>query len=171
MRFEVSERIRTSSSQEDLLRVLEDQFRKVSKSAYQSGQTIVANSIEDSFGAVTRKDETVISLRQAEDGWLVIANVSCEPSFAFWVILIITFFTWIFWLLPIGAYFYQKTAIQKTISDCFLRVKNEFDQTINKPTQITTSSTDEIEKLGALKEKGLITDSEFDAKKKQLLGL
>jgi hypothetical protein len=30
---------------------------------------------------------------------------------------------------------------------------------------------EELEKLAALKEKGFITDSEFDAKKKQLLGL
>lgn len=33
------------------------------------------------------------------------------------------------------------------------------------------SSADELEKLAALKEKGIITQEEFDAKKKQLLGL
>lgn len=33
------------------------------------------------------------------------------------------------------------------------------------------SSTDELEKLAALKEKGVITEEEFAAKKKQLLGL
>ncbi len=42
------------------------------------------------------------------------------------------------------------------------------------PEQQETSSTDqfaELEKLGQLKEQGILTQEEFDAKKKQILGL
>lgn len=37
--------------------------------------------------------------------------------------------------------------------------------------QVQSSGADELEKLAALKEKGIITQAEFNAKKKQLLGL
>ena len=40
-----------------------------------------------------------------------------------------------------------------------------------KPNQSNTSNLDEIEKLSLLKDKGILTQEEFDAKKKQLLGL
>ncbi len=39
-----------------------------------------------------------------------------------------------------------------------------------QPTQ-AGSALDELEKLAALKEKGIITQADFDAKKKQILGL
>jgi len=48
---------------------------------------------------------------------------------------------------------------------------NEFDQSSSGNNQTTRSSISDIEKLGGLKEKGFITDAEFEAKKKQLLGL
>lgn len=57
---------------------------------------------------------------------------------------------------------------------------NEFVSFVNFLTKKVTESkqaksnysfSDEIEKLGKLKEKGLITQQEFDNKKKQLLGL
>jgi hypothetical protein len=93
MRFEVSERIRTTRSQEELLAVLEDQFKKVSDSVHRAGKTIEAKSIEASFGSINRSDTTIISLRKVDDGWLVVAEVHYRPSVAFWIILIITLFT------------------------------------------------------------------------------
>ena len=171
MRFEVSERIRTNSSQEELLRVLEDQFRKVSENVQRAGQTIEAKSIEASFGSINRSDTTIISLRKADDGWLVVAEVHYRPAVAFWIILIITLFTWVFWLLPIAFYLLQKNTVRTAISEAFLRVKNEFYQSGGGVGQMATSSISDLEKLGALKERGLITDAEFEAKKKQLLGL
>jgi hypothetical protein len=40
-----------------------------------------------------------------------------------------------------------------------------------KPAEEAPDYLDELERLGELKEKGLITEEEFQAKKKQLLGL
>lgn len=171
MKFEVSERIRTRRSLEELLTVLEAQFKKVASGVQRAGQTIEVKSIEASFGSINRTDTTTISLRKADDGWLVVADVDYQPSVAFWIILIITFFTWIFWLLPIAFYLLQKNTVRTAISECLQRVRNEFDQSSEGVNQIERSSIDDIEKLGALKERGLITESEFEAKKKQLLGL
>jgi len=171
MRFEISERIRTSRSQEELLVVLEDQFKKVSEGVQRAGQTIEAKSIEASFGSINRSDTTTISLRKADDGWLIVAEVHYRPSVAFWIILIITLFTWIFWLLPIAFYLLQKNTVRTAITECLQRVRNEFDQSSGGSSQMASSSIGDLEKLAALKEKGLITDGEFEAKKKQLLGL
>lgn len=171
MRFEVSERIRTSRSQEELLNALEKQFKKVAESAQRTGQTIEAKSIEASFGSINREDTTVVSMTKVDDGWLVVADVNYRPSIAFWVILIIGLFTWVLWLLPVAVYMIQKNSVRTAITECLQRLKNEFDQAAQVPALPATSNLDDLEKLGALKEKGLISDSEFDAKKKQILGL
>jgi hypothetical protein len=171
MKFEVSERIRTSKSQDELLTALETQFRKVAEKTQRSGQIIEAKSIEASFGSITRNDTTVVSMTKADDGWLVVADVHYRPSVAFWIILIITLFTWVFWLLPIAFYLLQKNTVRTAITECLQRVRNEFDQAIQGVSKPGTSNLDDLEKLGALREKGLISDSEFEAKKKQILGL
>ncbi len=171
MKFEVSERIRTTKSQDELLTVLEAQLKKVAETVQRSGQTIEAKSIEASFGSINRKDTTTVSIKKADDGWLVVADVHYRPSVAFWIILIITLFTWVFWLLPIAFYLLQKNSVRTAITECLQRVKNEFDQPSQGNSQPATSSLEDLEKLGVLKEKGLITDSEFEAKKKQILAL
>ena len=171
MKFEVSERLRTTRSQDEILAVLEEQFKKVSENVKRHGQTIEAKSIEASFGSINRTDTTTVSLKKADGGWLVIADVHYRPSVAFWIILIITLFTYIFWLLPIVFYLFQKKTVRTSIEECFQRVKNEFDQTSQGINQSNSSGVEEIEKLAALKGKGFITDGEFEAKKKQLLGL
>jgi len=171
MKFEVSERIRTSKSQDELITALETQFRKVAGSTQRSGQTIEVKSIEASFGSINRKDTTVVSMTKADDGWLVVADVHYRPSVAFWIILIITLFTWVFWLIPIVFYLVQKSTVKTAITECLKRVRNEFDQVVQGASNPVTSNLDDLEKLGTLKEKGLISDSEFEAKKKQILGL
>jgi hypothetical protein len=80
MRFEVSERIKTSKSQEELLSFLEAQFKKISESANRSDTTIKVKSIEASFGAINRDDSADISLKKSEDGWLLVADVNYKPS-------------------------------------------------------------------------------------------
>lgn len=171
MRFEVSERIRTGKSKEELLESLDEQFRKISESTNRSGQSLEIKSIEATFGSINRNDTTVLTLKELDDGWLVIANVHYRPSVAFWIILVITLFTWVFWLVPIVFYLLQKGTVQTAIKECFQRVKNEFDsgdRAIAPKASVLTF--DDLERLAALKEKGLITDGEFELKKKQILG-
>ena len=52
-------------------------------------------------------------------------------------------------------------------------MKLAIDEKIGSASPLTTgtSNLDELEKLASLREKGIITDEEFDLKKKQLLGL
>ena len=80
MKFEVSERIQTSASKEEILAGLEEQFKKVSQSVQRSGESLMAKSIEASFGSVNRSDTTTVELRDTDDGYLLLANVH-YPAF------------------------------------------------------------------------------------------
>ena len=171
MKFEVSERISTTARKEDLLLFLEDQFRKVSGNVRRQDDSLFVKSIEATFGSINRSDDSVIELKRAEDGWLVIALVNYRPSVAFWIIVILLLFTWIMWLLPIVFYLLQKKTVQNSIQDVFLRVKNEFQGSLVSHDTIESSNLEKIEKLAALKNKGIITEEEFSVKKKELLGL
>lgn len=171
MKFEVSERIRTNRSQDELLGALEEQFRKVSETVQRSGYSIEAKSIEATFGSINRSDTTVVSLKQTDDGWLAIADVHYRPSVAFWVILIITLFTYIFWLLPIAFYLLQKSTVRTAIVECFQRIRNEFDKSGSAGASNALTSLEDLERLGALRDKGLLTEAEFQEKKRKMLGL
>lgn len=175
MKFEVSERIQTSATKEEILTGLEEQFKKVSQSVQRSGETLMAKSIEASFGSINRSDTTTVEIRDTDDGYLLLANVHYRPSVAFWIILIITLFTWVFWLIPIIFYLVQKKTVQTGIQEVFTRVKNEFMSSggvqSKKQKSQGQSDLDQLEKLAALKDKGAITEEEFQAKKKELLGL
>ena len=172
MKFEVSERIVTSLGKEELLKALEEQFKKVSGNVQRHGETLVAKSIEASFGSINRTDTSTIELKNVDDGFLAVASVHYRPSGAFWIILIITLFTWVFWLVPIVFYLVQRKTVQEGIQEVFIRVKNEFMSSARqRPNTNGQSDLDQLEKLASLKEKGAITEGEFQAKKKQLLGL
>ena len=56
----------------------------------------------------------------------------------------------------------------------FEELKNRIDRIRDADQQapiVQSSPADEIDKLASLKERGIITQEEFDRKKKQLLGL
>lgn len=58
----------------------------------------------------------------------------------------------------------------------FEAIKSAIERRMSRGHQVpqsssTGSAADEIEKLASLKHKGLLTDEEFEAKKRQLLGL
>ena len=56
-------------------------------------------------------------------------------------------------------------------NELFLEVKNLIENKINSIGTPKSSELDELEKLATLKEKGIITQEEFDIKKKLLLNL
>ncbi len=173
MKFEVSERIATSAGKEELLKTLEEQFKKVSQNAQQHGDALVVKLIEASFFYPVRIDTTTVELRDVDDGFLAVASVQYRPSFLFWIFFIIGIFLWLVgWLVPVGIYYFQKKTVREGIQEVFTRVKNEFMNPVeHKPNKQGQSDLDQLEKLATLKEKGAITEDEFQAKKKQLLGL
>jgi hypothetical protein len=172
MRFEISERIITSVEKNQILLAAENQFKKTSHSVRNQGNNLVIESIDTSFGSINRSDTTTIDLQDLEDGYLLTANVYYRPSVAFWILLIILLFTYVLWLIPIAFYLIQKNTVRDCIQNIFQNIKNEFSNNSNqtKPKQ-TDSDLDQLGKLASLRDNGVITEEEFQAKKKILLGL
>lgn len=170
MKFEVSEKIISKVNKAIILDSLEEQFRKTSQSVVKSGEYLEAISIEASFGSINRSDNSIIKINGIENGYLLIAEVNYRPSVVFWIFIIIGLFTYIFWLLPIVFYLLQKQTVRENIENIFRRIKNEYGETDKEKTNsVANSDFEQLEKLAALKEKGIITEEEFQAKKKGIL--
>jgi|GEM_PF-1045374 len=166
MRFEVSERVKTSATKSLLLKSMEEQFRKVSESTQPYGESLEVKDIEASFGSINRNDTTIVEVKDVDDGYLLIANVHYRPSVAFWIILIITLFTWVGWLIPIVMYIWQRKVVQNGIQEVFTRIRNEYTSSKGEKSDL-----DQLQKLAQLRDCGVLTDQEFQAKKKELLGI
>ena len=169
MRFEVSERITTRADKVELLTLLEDQFRKIASSVQRHGESLEATSIEASFGSINRRDRTLVELKPTNDGFVAIASVHYRPSVAFWIILIITFFTYVFWIVPIVFYLLQRQTVRNAIQEVFTRAKHEFQDLTGSAAVKRLTDLDLLEKLATLRDKGTITEEEFLNKKKVLL--
>lgn len=168
MKFEVSETIQASNVQE-ILDCMNTQFKKVAEKVDRNNDSLMVTSIQASFGSINRSDKTNVTVKQARNGLMLIAEVNYQPSVAFWIILILSLFTWVFWLIPIVFYLVQKNTVKESISEVFKRVKDEFEQT-GSTKVAPADKLDELQKYAALKEKGILTDEEFTRKKKELLG-
>lgn len=175
MLFEVSERIPTSRDRESVLGLLEAQFTKVAEKVIRQGETIEVRSIEASFGSINRRDVTIVELRPAEDGFMVVASINYRPSVAFWIFFLISLFTWVFWLIPVAFYLMQKKTVRSAVQEVFTRARHEFQSSshsipVGGPTsKAHPSYLDQLEKLAQLRDRGVITDEEFQEKKRHLL--
>ncbi len=68
---------------------------------------------------------------------------------------------------------YSFRSHDKRLESFYERIRQKFDEAQNQETNAITNSSplDELKKLNELKEMGIVTDEEFELKKKQLLGL
>ena len=152
MRYEVSERLITTATKETLLTGLEVQFKKVAASVKRQGDEIVVESIEASFGSINRSDTTTVSIKSADSGYLVVADVHYRPSIAFWIIFIIIGLTsGIGWVFQIFFYITQKKTVRTAIEETFQRVKNEYMTTSTSAvsTNRSTGAAEELEKFAS----------------------
>jgi len=165
MKFEVSERISTSADKTAILKMLTDQFRKVSQNIVLSDEKLSVHSIEASWGSINRTDTTVITLKPIDGGFLIVADVHYRPSIMFWVFFVVFIFTYVAWVVPIIFYLVQKNTVRQAIVNVFKRVADEFtNSSIVKNTVI-----EQLERLATLKDKGILTDEEFQGKKAEIL--
>ncbi len=183
MTFEVSERFVSTATEQEVAGFLKDAFQKVSEGVVDNGSTFTAKQLNATFGSINRDDETTVSVSRRDSDLLVVASVNYRPSIAFWIIFIICLFSTVGWLIPLAFYFYQKKTVREAVEEVFARTRNEFSgsrQTSPSPASIqdtisqqqqTQGVADQLERLGALVEKGLLSKEEFDIQKKKLLGL
>lgn len=173
MNFDISRRFQTKSSQEEIARFLENSFRKSAEEVSYNGGTLTVESVNATFGSINRSDKTIIEVRSKDEETLIVASVNYKPSIWFWIFLICLLFTTIGWIVPIAFYLYQKHTVKSGIEEVFNRTENEFRGSCGKSSTMKNASSDDatarLEKLAALKEKGILTDEEFSEQKAKIL--
>lgn len=170
MRFEISKRVDTDRSIDDVIASAKQSFEKIAKSVDDDQSGFVAKGVEATFGSINRTDRTIVRCAPAEGGAMIVADVHYKPSFAFWVILLLTLFSYVGWIIPIGFYLYQKSTVRSAVESALQKVHDELRRTTSQIAGPSLSSTaDELAKLADLRERGLLTDQEFAAQKAKLL--
>ncbi len=185
MKFQNSQKLVTSASQEQIFSVLEDQFRRVSEHVERMPSVLVVKDIQATFGSINRNDITRISIKPKDGRYTLVSETEYTPSRWFWIFFVLgLLFSLLGSIVPLGFYLWQKTLVKKSIDDVFRRVEDELDEQppAGKGVATTAISTSaalvrandelsQIERLAQLMRDGAITKEEFDAKKRQLLGL
>ncbi len=102
----------------------------------------------------------------------MVADVNYRPALFFYLVFGCLFFTYIFWVIPVGLYVQQKKTVRSALEDIFKRVKDEFDVgSAQSPVGAQSGVIGFLEKLGQLRAAGILTEGEFSQKKAELLGL
>jgi hypothetical protein len=176
MRFEASCRVNTSADINTVAESVRQRFATIARSVAVRKGLITAHGIETSFGSVNRTDHVGITIDPREGGYLINATVTYQPSFMFWVFILIGLFTWVLWILPIVFYLTQKTSVRTAVEKALDRVKNEFDQVIVAPVVIpaaspSNSTVTAIQEAKALFDDGTISEAEFQAMKSKILAV
>lgn len=154
-----------------VLTLIEHTLRGVTSKVTRDGPIIEAKGVVASFGSINRTDRTAVHLLKKGDGYLCVANVTYQPSVIFWIIFVLGFP--VFSVIPVFFYLIQKSQVQEAIEAVLNRVSDEFDDDLPTLQPQATSVANEIEaleKLARLRDSGVITQAEFIAKKKKLLG-
>ncbi len=174
MNFDVSRRFQTKATVKEITSFLQSSFMKSAGTVSDNGSSLIVQSINPTFGSINRSDRTAIEIKSVDSDIVLVANVTYKPSTWFWVFVVIGLFTTIAWVIPIAFYLYQKGMVKNGIEEVFNRTETEF-RGENSTRSVTNAASSEdvftqLEKLGALKEKGLLSDEEFASQKAKLMG-
>ncbi len=157
--------IETNLEIDEIIIELENKFEQVSLSCSNNGNRIIIESIQASFGSINRNDTTSIVLEKSKHGFLAHAHLEYKPSFYFW-------FNCASPLFPLIMYFYfsQKRIVQDEIKEVFEQVNNKVaTQGISKTKKQIDHNFEYLEKLNSLRKEGILTEDEFQTKKKEVL--
>lgn len=168
MIFETAKRIETSKSPEEVISYLHESFSKISKSVEKTDSNkLLVSGIEASFGSINRKDRGTVLCERVDGGVVVKAEIAYTPSLFFWAFLVFGLFTYVVWLIPIAFYLIQKNSVKSAMESVLQKANEELRASQPQPGPNSLGS--ELEKLVALKDRGVLTQQEFDAQKSKLL--
>lgn len=87
MNFDLSRRFQTNSSTEEILKFLEESFRKSAETVVKNGETLTVESVNATFGSINRDDKTIVVVKSKYEETLIVASVEYKPSIWFWIFL------------------------------------------------------------------------------------
>ena len=171
MHFEVSQRLITNESTDNVLEFAQRQFSKISNKTRLKDERLTVRMIEASFGSINRSDVTRVQLQRVGGGYLIVSETDYRPSGWFWLFLILLLFSYVGWLIPIAFYLYQRGTVKSAIQSSVDRIVNEFTGSPMIGVQATApaSKADELKKLAELRDGGILSEDEFTSQKLKLL--
>jgi len=132
MRFTLSEKIITTANISKVKNTLKNNLSEISRYTEINNSKILVEGVHETFGSINKKDNSEIEIKELDKGFLIKCHVNYRPSFAFWIILLITLFTWIGWLIPIIMYFYHKSLVENTLKEALKNSKDELELITSK---------------------------------------
>ncbi len=126
MNFSIVERIKTNKSKEELQHEAVLAFMRVAGNVVETTDEITVTSINATFGSINRTDKTVVLVKPKDDGFLLAAHVNYTPSVAFWVFIVLSIFSYVGWVVPIGFYLWHKHLVRTEIERVFSNLRTEF---------------------------------------------
>lgn len=89
MHFEISERLATDASRDEILRFAESRFAKVAEQTGLNQNQLIIGKIEATFGSINRTDHTIFSVEGATGNYLLTTDTDYKPSGWFWIFLVL----------------------------------------------------------------------------------
>lgn len=171
--FEISKRIKTNAELHRVIVMLDQQLIRIAASVQRSDGAFIVRGVDQTFGSINRSDVTTVRISKREDGYLCVAEVRYRPSIFFWVFFLLGLPTALGALISVVIYFHQKNLVRQSLESVFSRLSDEFHEDSHRNHKSERSVDDEIaavERLARLRDSGAITDTEFQAKKRKILG-
>lgn len=176
MRYELSERVYTKRDEREVLDVILRHFKRIAEASKVSDREVVVSKINANFGSIVRSDQIKINVEKIAGGFEIISDVRYNPSIFFWIFSFFGIFLYgIGWLIPVMSYYWHRKIVKNAVSDTLTRISDSFNHDSNAPytdfqKESGASSTDDLIKLAALRDRGYITEEEFSAQKRRLIG-
>ncbi len=173
MKYSMTERLLTTVSQDDLLIRIETILKEICGEIERRDKVIEIRGIESKFLAFPLrelKDNTIITAKPIAGGFLLQADVKHRPKAMFWLWLFVPLFTPCFFISIWTLVFYilSVKAIRPIIERAFKRICNECS-TPAPSSAPQANIVDHLERLAQLKEKGVLSSTEFEEQKAKLL--
>jgi hypothetical protein len=129
MRYEVSERFRSSKTADEVWRVVLEQVGKISDRVAHESDGVTAHDVVATFGSINRTTAAKVRAQPREAGFLITADVSYTPSPLFWVFFIIGLVSpgFVWFAIPLSFYLYQKGIVRDALQQAFKRVRDEVE--------------------------------------------
>ncbi len=169
---ELSERIETLKSPEEVLEVAVQQFGQLGPLGMdlKPEGVLEIRQLVRSFGSSYHQDRITLSVSRAESGVLVSAKIRYTTSAAFWIaFLLLGLFTIIGWAVPLIYYFYHQGTAERLIRGALQNLSNAVRSGPSTTWPTPLSEADQLEKLAALRSSGVLTEQEFALAKERLL--
>ncbi len=176
--FKIADRIVTDCSKAEIIDELQRKLKQYSNKVTLYEDILYAREIFQSFFSIKYSD-VIIEVTESLDGYFLNAKVKHRPYIFFWVWLLVVYIFFdiptviCLWIFLIALYFYQKHMTKENIKGIFSHVRNRLSLNHKLPSSKQTTCNDfaGLEKLAELRDKGVVTQEEFEAKKKQILDL